>query len=100
VPRADTVPQLYVPRSHWKIVGLRSADTQGYRRDKPQSETGRLAKTRDSKMAKGKHRKLSNRNQDYLALSETSSPRKANTRYANTLENKICIYNQSHDDDR
>jgi len=35
-------------------------------------------------MARGKQRKLSNRNQDYLASSEPSSPTKANARYPNT----------------
>jgi len=37
-------------------------------------------------MARGKHRNLSNRNQDYLASSESSSPTKENTGYPNTPE--------------
>ena len=39
-------------------------------------------------MARGKRRNPSNRNQDYLASSEPSSPTKANTGYPNTLEKK------------
>lgn len=39
-------------------------------------------------MARGKPKNLSNRNQDYLASSEPSSPTKPNTGYPNTLENK------------
>jgi len=37
-------------------------------------------------MARGMHRNLCNRNQDYLASSESSCPTKANTGYPNTLE--------------
>jgi len=37
-------------------------------------------------MARGKHRNLSNRHQDYLASSEPSSPTKENTGYTNTPE--------------
>jgi len=37
-------------------------------------------------MARGKHKNLSNRNQDYLASSEPSSPNTANVGYPNTPE--------------
>jgi len=37
-------------------------------------------------MEKGKHKKLSNKIQDYLASSEPSSPTKVNTGYSNTPE--------------
>jgi len=37
-------------------------------------------------MVRGKDRKPSNRNQDYMASSEPSSPTKANTEYSNTSE--------------
>jgi len=37
-------------------------------------------------MVRGKHRNPSNRNQDYMASSETSSPTKANTKYPSTPE--------------
>jgi len=57
----------------------RSANTQAYRRVKPLSETATPPNTRDN-------RDLSNRNQDYLASSEPSSPIKANTEYPNTPE--------------
>jgi hypothetical protein len=54
----------------------RSADTgfQAHRRDKPQPETAKPTNTRDNQMAKGKCKNLTNRNQDYLASSELSSP--------------------------
>jgi hypothetical protein len=37
-------------------------------------------------MAKDKHKKISNKNQDYLASSESSSPITANPGYPNTPE--------------
>jgi hypothetical protein len=37
-------------------------------------------------MAKGKHKNLTNRNQDYLASSEPSTPTTASPGYSNTLE--------------
>ena len=37
-------------------------------------------------MARGKHKNISNRNQDYLASSEPNSPTIASPRYPNTLE--------------
>jgi len=37
-------------------------------------------------MMKGKHKNLSNRNQDYLASSEPSSPTKVNNGYPKTSE--------------
>jgi len=37
-------------------------------------------------MKRGKHRNLRNRNQDYLASSEPSSPTKANTGHSNIQE--------------
>jgi len=49
------------------------------------SHCQRPANTRDNQMARGKHRNL-NRNQDYLASSELSSPIKANTGYPNRME--------------
>ncbi|WP_330950471.1 hypothetical protein, partial [Streptococcus anginosus] len=49
-------------------------------------ETTGEAKSRENLMVRGKYSKLSNRNQDYLALSETNSSTKANTRYPNTPE--------------
>jgi hypothetical protein len=48
-------PYQIPPKENWSP---RSADTQ--------SETARPANTRDSQMARGKGKKLSNRNQDYL----------------------------------
>jgi hypothetical protein len=37
-------------------------------------------------MARGKHKKISNRNQGYLASSEHNSPTKASHGYCNRLE--------------
>jgi hypothetical protein len=50
-------------------------------RDKPQSETAR-----DNQMARGKGKNISNRNQGYLASSETSSPTIVRPGYPNTPE--------------
>jgi len=58
-----------VPRNGWKKTGkqvYRSTDTKAYRRVKPLTETARQANTRDNLMARGKHRNLSNRNQDMI----------------------------------
>lgn len=75
----------------------RSADTEAYGRVKSLSETARQANTRDNPMARGKRRNLNNRNQEYLASSEPSSPTKENTRYPNTpvkqdLDLKITFF--------
>jgi hypothetical protein len=64
------VPQLSIPKFLPKRSGLQGADTQTCRRNKPQSETARLA----NQMAKGK---VKNRNQGYLASSESRHTRKA-----------------------
>ena len=66
----------------------RSTDTQDYRTDKPQSETARPANTRDSQMAKGKCKNITNRNQVNIAPSKPSSPTTVSPRYPNTLEKK------------
>jgi hypothetical protein len=65
-----------------------SADTslQTHRKNKLQADTARISNTRDCQMAKGKFKNLANRNQDYLALSEPSTPTTASPRYPNTLE--------------
>ena len=44
--------------------------------------------TRDFQMAKGKHKILTNRNQDHSASSESSTPTTASPGYPNTLEKK------------
>jgi hypothetical protein len=53
----------------------RSADTglQTQRRNKLQPETARTSNTRDYKKVKGKHKNLTNRNQEYVASSQHSS---------------------------
>jgi hypothetical protein len=61
------------PNYSWRELSPRSTDIQAYRRDKPQSETARPANTRDKQILRGKGKKISNRNQGYLALSEPSS---------------------------
>jgi hypothetical protein len=50
-----------------------------------QPETARTSNTRDYQMAKGKCKNLTNRNQDYLASSEPSTPNTATPGYPNTL---------------
>jgi hypothetical protein len=42
------------------------------------------SKTRDFQMTKGKHKNLTNRNQDYSASSEPSMPTTVSPRYPNT----------------
>jgi hypothetical protein len=71
------------PRENWTP---RSADTQAYRRDKPQSESARPANTRDSQKARNKGKNICNRNQGYLASSKPSSPTTTSPGYPNTLE--------------
>jgi hypothetical protein len=61
------------------------------RRNKLQPETGRTSKSRDYKMVKGKHKKLTNRNQDYVASSEPITPNTASLGYHTKLEKKYLI---------
>jgi hypothetical protein len=69
--------------------------------DKPQSETARPANTRDTQMAKSKHKNLTNRNQGYLASSDPSFPNTVNPYYPNTPEKQDSdLKITSHDDDR
>jgi hypothetical protein len=52
-------------------------------------------------MAKGKHKKLTNRNQGYLASSEPSSPTTASLGYPQHTGKAICgLKITSHDGDR
>ena len=76
---------LVLPGESWSP---RSADTglQTHRRNKLQPETARTFNARDYQMAKGKHKNLTNRNQDYLASSEPSTPTTASPGYPNTPE--------------
>jgi len=53
------------------------------------SELARQVNTRDHLMVRGKHRNISNRNQDFLGSAEPSSPTKANTGYPNTWEKQV-----------
>jgi hypothetical protein len=50
-------------------------------------------------MVKGKHKNISNRNHDYLASSEPSSPNTVNPDYPNTPERQDPDL-KSNDDDR
>jgi hypothetical protein len=50
------------------------------------TETARPANTRDNQMSRGKGKYISNRNQGYLASSESSSPTTASPGYPNTPE--------------
>jgi hypothetical protein len=68
--------------------------------DKPQSRKARPANTRDNQMFRGKGKKVSNRNQGYLASSESSSPTTVNPAYPNTPEKQDSdLKIISHDDD-
>jgi hypothetical protein len=59
----------------------RSAGLQTHRRNKLQPETARTSNTRDNKVAN-----LTNRNQDYLASSEPSTPTSERPEYSNIPE--------------
>jgi hypothetical protein len=72
------------PRENWSP---RCAETQAYRREKPQSETARPANTRDNQMEGGTDKNISNRNQDiFKASSEPSSPTSVSPGYPNIVE--------------
>jgi hypothetical protein len=75
------------PEESWSH---RNADKglQTHRRDKLQPETVRPSNTRDNQMAKDELKNLTNRNQGYLAISETSSPTTASPGYPNTLKHQ------------
>jgi hypothetical protein len=83
-PGGGAIPQV-LPGASWYP---RSADTglQIHRRNKLQPETARTSNSKDYHMVKGKHKNLINRNQDYLASSEPSTPTTASPGYHNTTE--------------
>jgi hypothetical protein len=72
--------------SSQRVSSSWSTETEGCRRDKPQSEIARIANTRNNQMAKGKGKNTSNRNQGYLESSEPSSPITVSPGYPNTPE--------------
>jgi DNA anti-recombination protein RmuC len=57
-----------------------------HRRNKLQPETARSSNTRDYQMVKDKRKNLTNRNQDYLAPSEPSTPTTVSPEYPNILQ--------------
>ena len=71
----------YTNTARRELVSQECLHTCEHRMDKSQSETARSANTRDSQMSKGKHKSISNRNQDYLSSSE---PTTVNPGYPNT----------------
>jgi hypothetical protein len=79
---------LYTSSGSRESWSLRSVDTglQTHRRNKLQLETSRISNTRDNKMAKGKCKNVTNRNQDYLATLELSFPTTESPRFPNSLE--------------
>jgi hypothetical protein len=93
------VPQLFIPKFLPENWTHKSADTQAYRMEKPQSETARPANSRDNEMTRSKDKNISNRNQDYLASPEPSSPIIVNPGYCNKLEKQGSdLKITSHDD--
>jgi hypothetical protein len=76
-----------LPEESWSP---RSADTltglQTLWRNKLHPETATTSNTRDYQTSKGKHKNLTNRNQDYLASLESSTPTTASHRYHNRPE--------------
>jgi hypothetical protein len=85
---------LVLPGKSWS---LRSADTglQTHKRNKFQPETARTSNTRDYWIVKGKHKNLTNRNQEYLASSEPSTPTTASPEYPKTPK-KQDLYLKSY----
>ena len=83
-----------LPGESWSS---RSADTglQTHRRSKLQPETARISNTTNNQMAKGKHKNLTNRNQNYLVPSEPSSPTTASPGFCKALE-KQDVYLKSY----
>ena len=81
------MPQLSIPKSHQERTGLPGVLTHRLTGVyKPQSETERPENTTENQMARGRHKNISNRNQGYLASSESSSPTTANLGFPNTQE--------------
>jgi hypothetical protein len=80
------MPQIFIPKSLLKRIGLPGVLTQACRRDKPQSETERPANIKDIHMVRGKGKNVSNKIQGYLASSETSSPTTVSPGYSTTPE--------------
>jgi hypothetical protein len=82
-------------------VGFPGVLTEANRipRNKLQPETAITTNTRDYQMVKGKHKNLTNRNQDHSASSEPSTPTTASPGYPNTPE-KQDLDLKSYDADR
>jgi hypothetical protein len=59
---------------------------KNHRRNRLQPETTITTNTRDYQMAKGKHKNLTNRDQDHSPSSEPSTPTSASPGYPNTPE--------------
>jgi len=87
-PRADPVPPHSIHRSPWEKDSLQECWHTGLQMGQA---TVRDSKTRDKQMARGKRKKLSNRNQGNLASAEPSSPTRASTGYPNTSEKQDFI---------
>jgi hypothetical protein len=69
--------------------------------DEPQSETATPANTRDNRMTRVKGKNISNRNQVYLASSQSSFPTTSSSGNTNTPEKQDSdLKITSHDDDR
>jgi hypothetical protein len=58
--------------------------TEANRKNRLHQETTIATNSRDYQMAKGKHKNLTNRNQDYSPSSESSTPTSASPGYPNT----------------
>ena len=84
--RVDSVPQLSIPKFLQERTGLPGVLTDRFAGDKPQSEIARPANTSDNQMPRGKGKNISNRNQGYLASSESNSHTTANPGYPNAPE--------------
>jgi hypothetical protein len=81
------VPQLAIPKFFPERTGLSEVLTCRLAGgNKPQSERARPANTRNNQMVRGTGKNISNRNQGYLASSESTSSTTASPGYPNTPE--------------
>lgn len=73
------------------LTHLRSQAHRVTKRNNLQSETAKPTNTRENQMVRGKYKNLTNRNQDYLAATEPSTPPQQVLDTSTHEESKIWI---------
>jgi hypothetical protein len=95
-PRTWAVPEPFVYKFNQERASLPGLLTlTNPQEGQAQTETATPSNTRDSQMTKGKYKNLINRDQDYLAPSESCAPTRASPGFHNTLE-KQDVYLKSY----